>query len=260
VKNTLIGWCHHTVNLWWGCEFARHEDGTISQECVHCYAKALSAYYSKGQATWGKDGKRWVRVEAALRELYAMEKSAAKRGVRERVFINSMSDTFEDRRDLDAAREALWAAVMLCPNLDFLLLTKRPENIERMTRKDWWVNWPKHVWVGTTAATQQSVDQRLHALLHVPAHIRFVSCEPLLEDIDLGLDPLDPFNNLEWVICGGESGNSARPMAPGWARNLLHQCSSVGEAFFMKQMGGKRDARHRLEDLPEDLRVRQFPA
>jgi protein gp37 len=153
-KNSSIEWCHHTVNFWWGCTFARLADGSLREECRNCYALLLSKLFSRGKATWGELGRRMIRHENARRELYKMDKAAHKRGVRERVFINSMSDTFEDRRDLDEAREMLWGACQFVSNLDLLLLTKRPENVMRMVPEAWLKEWPAHVWIGTTAGTQ----------------------------------------------------------------------------------------------------------
>lgn len=232
MKNTLIEWAHHTVNFWWGCTFARFADGTIRPECIHCYAKMMAALFSRGKATWAADGARWIRHEAALRELSKLDQSAYDRGVRERVFINSMSDTFEDRADLDAARAVLWDACQAVTNLDILLLTKRPQNVRRMV-PDWWLaHWPANVWVGTTVGTQKAADEMLAPLLAVPAAIRFLSVEPLTEAVQI-----DSLDGIHWVIVGGESGGKARPMHPDWARSLRDQCASAGVAFLFKQWG-----------------------
>lgn len=262
--NTKIEWAHHSVNFWWGCTFARFLDGTIRPECMHCYAKLLASLFSRGKATWGADGKRWIRHEAARRELYKLDRLAFDRGVRERVFINSMSDTFEDRDDLNEARGFLWDACKFVTNLDILLLTKRPQNVMRMVPADWRENWPAHVWIGTTTGTQKAANENIPALLAVPARVRFLSCEPLLETVDLtripdgangpafsaltGLYARDCFppditlpipwpSRIDWVICGGESGAGARPMHPDWARTLRDLCAANGVAFFFKQWG-----------------------
>lgn len=244
MKNTKIEWCHHTVNFWWGCAFALLTDGSVSQECIHCYAKKLAAFFSKGAATWGTDGKRWIRHVAARRELYRMDKSAHARGVRERVFINSMSDTFEDREDLKESRGFLWYVCKYVTNLDILLLTKRPQNVRAMVPAEWLRDWPAHVWIGTTVGTQAAADERIPALLTIPAAVRFLSCEPLLENVDLssripgGLAARDGYvPGIHWVICGGESGPKARPMHPEWARSLRDQCAAAGVPFFFKQWG-----------------------
>lgn len=257
--NTLIEWCHHTVNFWWGCTFAKLADGSLSEECRHCYALMLAKLFSREKATWVPDGNRWIRHEAARRELYKLDGNAYRRGVRERVFINSMSDTFENRDDLHEARWHLWLACGFVTNIDILLLTKRPENVLSMVPPSWLQNWPANVWIGTTAGTQKAADERIPALLNIPAAVRFVSAEPLLEPVDLtsvaddGTGCLDVLRGLSfcdgrnepaltgkrvhWVICGGESGGKARPMRPEWARFLRDQCKSAGVPFFFKQWG-----------------------
>jgi protein gp37 len=259
MKNSKIEWCDHTVNFWWGCVFALLSDGSLSEECRNCYAHLLSKLFSRGKATWGVNGNRWIRHEAARRELYKIDKSAHERGVRERVFINSMSDTFEDRADLEQARCMLWGACVFVTNVDIILLTKRPQNAMRMVPPSWHTNWPAHVWIGTTCGTQQAAEERIPALLSIPAKVRFLSCEPMLGSVDIAgaiwnncakeviwpymatVDkstmsaPLLP--GIQWVICGGESGPKARPMHPEWARSLRDQCMAAGVPFFFKQWG-----------------------
>lgn len=250
MKDTKIEWCDHTVNFWWGCTFALLHDGAISEECRNCYALLLSKLFSRGKATWGPNGNRWIRHEAARRELYKIDKAAYLRGVRESVFINSMSDTFEDREDLNEARAFLWDACQFVTNVDILLLTKRPQNVRRMVPQAWLVDWPAHVWIGTTCGTQQSADERIPELLKIPARVRFLSCEPLLGPVnlceagaiwsDFNNNPIDGRGlnqHIHWVICGGESGPKARPMHPDWARSLRDQCQAAGVAFFFKQWG-----------------------
>lgn len=129
---------------------------------------------------------------------------------------------------------------------------------------------PSNVWVGTTVEDQQRADERIPALLAIPAHVRFLSCEPLLEAVDLTRwlrrwtlrghsTPTEPCTSVRWVICGGESGPKARPMKADWARALRDQCAAAGVPFFMKQMGGAKDKRGDLDQIPEDLRIREIP-
>lgn len=294
--HTAIEWAHHTVNFWWGCTFARYTDGTLRDECMHCYAKALAAFYSKGRATWGTDGKRWLRHHRATDELMKLDASAAARGVRERVFINSMSDTFEDREDLNEARTLLWIAAHGVRNLDLLLLTKRLENVARMVPAHWLSDWPAHVWLGTTAGTQKAANENIPRLLNVPARVRFVSCEPMIGAVGLDQWIFHPtarsnVSGIHWVIIGGESGPGAREFDVEAAWGLVLQCQSAGVATFVKQLGarpvtgnanvldwpddttfiahgkGAASARVKLRDpkggdideFPEELRDRQFP-
>ena len=246
MKNTKIEWCDHTVNFWWGCTFAHYLTGQTREECEHCYALMLAKLFSKGKATWGPQGNRWLRENKAMAEINKLDASAARRGVRERVFVNSMSDTFEDRRDLDGARTLLWLAAHAVTNLDLLLLTKRPQNVARMVPAHWMAgHWPAHVWLGCTAGTQQAANECLPRLLNIPARVRFLSCEPMLGPVDIeeNLDDLCDGGYvlgsapIHWVICGGESGPKARPMHPDWARSLRDQCAAAGVPFHFKQWG-----------------------
>lgn len=252
MRNTLIEWCHHTVNFWLGC-------AKVSAACAHCYAEEIANRFHRSRVSWGPSGLRWLRLSAALGELRRLNASAERRGVRERVFINSMSDTFEDREDLHAARCLLLTSAEFFPALDLLLLTKRPENIRRMVPPEWLHGkWPANVWVGTTVEDQEQADRRLPHLIDCPAPVRFVSAEPLLGAVDLtrvdddGVGHLDvlrgcafcdgrnepaPTRRIDWVICGGESGRSARAMHPDWARGLRDQCAATGVPFFFKQWG-----------------------
>lgn len=249
--NTLIEWAHHTVNFWWGCVFARYRDGSVRDECMHCYAKRQAAFFAAGKATWAADGQRMIRHEKAAKELRKLDASARARGVRERVFINSMSDVFEPRADLNVARAALWEEAERATHLDILLLTKRPGIVLNLVPEAWRKQWPAHVWLGTTAGTQKAADENIPDLLAVPAKVRFLSCEPLLGEVNLvnagGIwadmhgsishEYQQPGRHVDWVICGGESGGGARPMHPDWARALRDQCTAAGVPFFFKQWG-----------------------
>lgn len=205
--------------------------------------------------------------------------AAKEAGERHRVFCASMADVFEDRDDLLPHRERLWNLIRETPNLDWLLLTKRPENISRMIPAFWNVFAPSNVWYGTTAGDQDGYDKRILHLLKVPACIRFLSCEPLLSGIDIGLGRL-MYNDvtlaprlsdhLQWVICGGESGAGAREMDLAWARSIRDQCKAAGVAFFMKQLGEriregawtmKQSSKTMgdIETFPPGLQVREFP-
>jgi protein gp37 len=111
------------------------------------------------------------------------EAEAAAGQRRERVFCASMADVFEWRADLNEHRARLFQLIDETPNLDWLLLTKRPQHILRMT--PWRDAWPHNVWVGTTVENQRFADLRLPQLLRVPARVRFLSCEPLLGPLNL---------------------------------------------------------------------------
>src|SRR5262249_25573445 len=118
----------------------------------------------------------------------------------------------------------------------WLILTKRPQNIARMA--PWGKDWPANVWLGTTVETQKLAEKRLPFLLRNPAAIRFLSCEPLLGNIDLrGWFKRSGLHTIDWIIAGGESGPRSRPMHPDWALNLLRQCQAFNVPFHFKQWG-----------------------
>jgi len=252
-QDSKIEWTHHTFNPWWGCV-------KVSAGCTHCYADTFSKRY--GHDIWGVDRPRRFFGDKHWAEPVKWNKEAEKVGERRRVFCASMADVFEGREDLSPHRWRLFNLIESTPDLDWLLLTKRPENMLNLLPTNWLIDPRPNVWLGTTAENQEQAGKRIPELLATPAAIRFLSCEPLLGPVNLHEVTRDPFGGIpgiDWVIVGGESGHGARPMDEAWARDLRDQCKDAGVSFFMKQMGGKIDKRHDLEDLPEDLRIREFP-
>lgn len=249
--DTVIQWARDTVNFWWGCT-------KVSRGCQHCYAEAMARRLGGGRVTWGESGARWLRVAEAVSALLKLERLAQKHGETRRVFINSMSDTFEDRRDLDDARSVLFGMPACTPQLYYLLLTKRPENVRRLVPAAWLSGaWPRNVWLGTTVENQAAAEARVPHLLDAPAPLRFLSCEPLVGAVDLvriggpcdGLDALRGYafcdgrnepaatGRVHWVIAGGESGQRAAPCDLDWIRGLRQQCAAAQVPFFAKQLG-----------------------
>ena len=236
-KNSSIEWCHHTHNIVWGCQ-------RVSPGCQHCYAETLAKRY--GHDVWGpaKTTARREMSAAYWQQPYKWNKAAQQAGERARVFCGSMSDVFEDHPTNADARERLWPLIDATPWLDWLLLTKRPENISRMLPAAWLETPQANVWLGTSVEDQQRADERIPHLLRVPAAVRFLSCEPLLGPVNIRDFVTDgaghwrtPTKERRWVIAGGESGHGARPMNPNWARSLRQQCEAAGVSFFFKQWG-----------------------
>lgn len=221
--NSPIEWTHHTFNPWWGCT-------KVSPACTHCYAETQAKWRHR-LPIWGQHTGRRFFGDNHWDGPLAWNKAAAKEGVRKRVFCASMADVFEGRADLEPWRARLWKLIEATPWLDWLLLTKRPENVGAMV--PWGASWPTNVWLGTTVENAEWAAKRIPALLQQPAAIRFLSCEPLLGPIDLS-PWLDEIN---WVIVGGESGHNARLMDPRWACALRDQCVAAGVNFFFKQWG-----------------------
>lgn len=243
---TEISWTDHTFNPWWGCE-------RVSPGCQHCYAETLAKRFN---VEWGKNADRRFFGDKHWNEPLRWNKAAERDGVRRRVFVASMADVFEDRDDLVDHRDRLFRLVRDCPNLDWLLLTKRPQNVQQMVPGEWdHHGWPSNVWLGFTAEDQERYDERATALwstLERRPAVVFVSAEPLLGPItDLTSAGMRP----DWVIVGGESGPGARPMEPDWARSLRDQCVAEGIAYHFKQWGAWAPHARELGS-PEECMVR----
>jgi protein gp37 len=149
-----------------------------------------------------------------------------------------MADVFDNAAP-KGALDRLWQVIRATPQLDWQLLTKRPQNIRKRLPADWGDGFP-NVWLGTTVENQQEAHRRIPYLLSVAAHVRFLSCEPLLGPISLHHDWT--YGGLHWIIAGGESGPKARPSNPEWFRSLRDQCTKAELAFHFKQWGNWRPA------------------
>ena len=244
MAETTIEWADFTFNPWTGCT-------KVSPGCDHCYAEGWAK--RSGHVEWGPHAARRRTAAATWQAPLKWNLAAAQAGRRARVFCASLADVFDNHPSIKLGwRDDLWKLIAATPHLDWLLLTKRPQNVGRFVPG--WMgphSWPSNVWLGTTAENQAEADRRTAHLARIPARVRFLSCEPLLEGIKPNLD------GIHWVICGGESGPGARPMHPDWARSLRDQCAMEGVPFFMKQMAGVRKSA--MPSIPDDLMVREFP-
>lgn len=311
-EKSKISWTHSTFNPWRGCT-------KVSPACKYCYADTLSQRNPATLGVWGDNGTRVVAAESMWRQPSKWNKNATER---QRVFCSSLADVFEDWRgymvdskgrilyrnrmedtngwfsgrepDVDEhhvtmsdVRERLFNVIDTTPNLDWLLLTKRPENIQRF--------WPvartyipemlKHgqsrenVWLGTTVENQEYADKRIPELLrcHNLAPVLFLSVEPMLGPVDLSNYLRQPWMptkivkphsvpveymdvpTIHWVIVGTESGAGRRPMDLTWARSLRDQCKAAGTAFFVKQLEINGKVTDDINEFPEDLRIQEFP-
>ena len=180
MENSKIAWCHHTFNGWMGCT-------KVSPACDHCYAER-DMDHRFGRVTWGAGQFRVRTSEKNWRKPIAWNKQAAKTGEKIKVFCSSLSDVFDGEKvsDLDAWRKDLFKLIEETPNLYWMLLTKRPQNIRRMVPAHWLNKWPEHVWIGASAENQAMLDLRAPIIASLPAKVRFLSCEPLLEPLDFG--------------------------------------------------------------------------
>lgn len=312
-ETTKIQWCHKTFNPWIGCT-------KVAPGCANCYAEA-DMDKRRGRVQWGPNGSRSRTSDSYWRDPIKWNKAAQESGERHRVFCASLADVFEDWNGpiidshgsrlysdyihnspssdpiglrMSDMREDLFRLIDATPNLDWLLLTKRPENIGRM--------WCSHsntdgkppskllrsnVWLGTSISDQATANKAIPELLRCRdlAPVLFLSAEPLLGPIDLGaFQPFDgqcycqedpngckprnatgcPAGGIDWMIDGAESGPNKRPYDLTWSRDLQSQCQAAGVAYFRKQVGdaipGLRDKKGGdWDEWPVELRVREFP-
>lgn len=235
-QNSKIEWTDHTFNAWWGCI-------EVSPACDHCYARTWAQRL--GFDVWGADAPRRYFGDAHWNEPLRWDRAAAKGGARHRVFCSSMADVFErhpnvdENRNLEAQRRRLWSLIEATPNLDWLLLTKRPQNIISMVPPQWAANgFPRNVWQGFTGERQREFDIRWRDVQVAAARalVIFVSYEPAIGSLVLPNDFLSR-GRTAWCIAGGESGRAARPSQPDWFLNLRDQCVTAGVPFHFKQWG-----------------------
>lgn len=279
-ENSKISWTDHTFNPWIGCT-------KVSPGCKNCYAETLMDI-RYGKVKWGPRGRRvrtskelwnkplkwnydhWCQCsECGWRGSYDNTKpnhefegspscplcAGLVVSTRQRVFCASLADIFEHKDDqlveMNQWRADLFKMIENTPNLDWLLLTKRIENVETMMPETWLAGFPKNVWLGTSIENQEEADARLPILEHLGRAFRpsiiFVSAEPLLSAIDISdfLTEIDYDDEegsrwsrpIDWVIAGGESGLKARPLHPDWVKSLRDQCQEVNIPFHFKQWG-----------------------
>ena len=318
MEGSKIQWTTHTFNPWLGCS-------KVHEGCTHCYAEADMATRRK-RVKWGPQGTRSRTSDAYWREPLKWNRAAEGATERPRVFCASLADVSEDwqgpivdaqnrqlfRRYMGPAatgpkelvdgqpnapltmndlRRDLFALIDATPNLDWLLLTKRPENVRRMwpaihpwqgkldkaaavteANASYWYR--ENCWLGTSISLQKHADEQLPALLKCRdlCPVLFVSVEPLLgpiefSDVSKRSDAIQQLgkpslHGIDWLVCGGESGGNSRPFNLAWARSLRDQCAAAGVAFFLKQLGAvvhASDAIDPLDQFPNpDKTVRRF--
>lgn len=296
---TKISWTDETWNPILGCD-------RVSGGCLNCYAikevhrmagnpnakikaanQGLTLKHGNGQLDWS--GK--------LRFIPARLDQPARWKAPRRIFVNSLGDVFHDDVEMRHLA-AIWSVMALTPHHTYQILTKRPENILPMLSQSGFyqaVLWQadhtvranhlqltsigisnpatmplQNVWIGTSVEDQGAADKRIPHLLRAPARVRFLSCEPLLGNVDLDTwvwnkDYHGP--KLSWVIIGGESGPRARPMDADWVSHLLTSCVGGDVAVFMKQTGTVWAREHGYQDRkggtpdewPLGWRMQYFP-
>jgi protein gp37 len=254
---SAIAWTDATFNPWIGCT-------KVSQGCKLCYAETQNNRFKWNPAGWGPGAQRKRTSESYWKKPIQWAKQAAADGVIRRVFCASLADVF-DAEAPQEWRADLWELINVTANiggLEWLILTKRPENIERMIPWRWQHLPPDCVRIGFTAEDQENYCRRYNQFIMAWKGKNFVSYEPALGPLVIGPNfktEQKVHDRIDWFICGGESGAGCRPFDIEWALDLKTQCKAADIPFFMKQLGGHPDKRHNPEDWPHDLRIREFP-
>lgn len=273
-ENSKIEWTDHTFNPWIGCT-------KVSPGCANCYAESEDKRRGWTPEGWGKGKQRKRTTPDYWKQALKWDRTAASIAVRTTVDLRpnrprvfpSLCDWLDDEVPIEWLADFL-NLIRITPNLDWLLLTKRPELFSRRIQAvidhagktpsihdsellvfcdEWLVenNPPHNVWLGVSVEDQPRADQRIRRLLETPASIRFLSVEPLLGPVNLRIVHSTPFltfdalspvvfgprNKIDWVILGGESGPRARPCAIEYIRDLVSQCKTTGTPVFVKQLG-----------------------
>ena len=219
---SAIEWTEMTWNPVTGCT-------KISQGCKHCYAERLAERLQSMGVPRYRNGFVVTLHDDLLEEPLRWSRPRI-------IFVNSMSDLLHENVPIEFIQR-VFDTMVRCPQHIFQVLTKRSGRLRELASH---LPWPENVWMGVSVEHER-VLFRVHDLKHVPASVRFLSCEPLIG----GLDPL-PLEGIHWIIVGRESGPGARPMRTAWVESILRQCRREGIPFFFKQWGGvwkKRNGR-----------------
>lgn len=250
-QNSKIEWTDHTVNLWWGCS-------KVHTGCKNCYAETLSNRW--GEDIWGEKKER-RRIKSAFKDLQKYQKLAAKENTYHKVFVGSMMDIFEDDKNLynpipeyntiSDLRRRLFAEIEEgdYPNLIFLFLTKRPENLDRFLPSQ--IKYMDNLWFGTSVSDSNTTEYG-RVLMDQDAKNRFLSIEPQVGAITYEDMDFLHCDKIGWIIQGGESGRKKREYNIEWAYTMKEICEAYGIPYFFKQID-------KVKPIPEDLLIRQFP-
>lgn len=256
MRQSQIEWTNHTFNPWLGCV-------KVSPACANCYAEKIARRFAKKWAdkvevelstptVWGKNSDRLIYpfYHHKWSEPIRWNASAERRGVIERVFCGSMCDIMERNPLVDEARKKVFTLIEQTPNLEWLLLTKRPHEFKSFLPKAWINNPLPNVWLMTTVE-HPAYLWRIDELLNVPAVVHGLSLEPLLGDITLP-DSFLKLGDRGWVITGGESGSKARPANADLIRQLRDACTASHVPFFFKQWGRYNENLVKLKSKKEN--------
>jgi protein gp37 len=236
MAQSSIEWTELTWNPVTGCT-------KVSQGCKFCYAEVMAKRLKAMGLEKYKNGFEVTLHPETLEEPYGWKKSRV-------VFVNSMSDLFHPDVPIDFIQD-VFRVMRENPRHVFQVLTKRTELLLEYDSQNL-LEWAENIWMGTSVEDKR-VMHRIDTLQETNAATKFLSCEPLIGPLpDMKLD------GIHWVIVGGESGHSPRPMKAEWVIDIKEQCEKAGVPFFFKQWGGrnKKKTGRKLEgttwnDMPE---------
>ena len=240
MRTTKIEWTERTWNPVTGCK-------KISEGCLHCYAETMTRrLHAMGCAKYSHGFHPTEHYED-LQEPYKWKKPST-------VFVCSMSDLFNEEISFEFV-DQVFEVIRQTPIHTYQILTKRAIRMAEYFKER---EVPANVWIGVTVENKKA-RERVDSIRHIDATVKFLSCEPLLED--LGVMNL---SGIDWIIVGGESGVSARPMDEQWAVNLLNQARKESIPFFFKQWGtwgsdGVRRNKHANGKLLQGEIIQQMP-
>jgi protein gp37 len=217
MAQSSIEWTEMTWNPTTGCD-------KISTGCKFCYAEIMSKRLQAMGAEKYKDN-FVIRIhENELQTPYTWKKPKV-------VFVNSMSDLFHKDIPIEFIRK-VFKVMKENPQHVFQVLTKRAD-ILRYYDSEGWLEWTHNIWMGVSVENEKAMN-RIALLQETSARVKFLSCEPLI-----GALPNMNLKGIDWVIVGGESGRTPRPMQEEWVTDIKNQCLNANVAFFFKQWGGK---------------------
>ena len=238
MNKTKIEWTNYTWNPIHGCS-------KVSAGCQNCYAEAFSRKMKLTKLPWtSQNAKENITIKPhKLNEPFALTTPTM-------IFVNSMSDLYHPKV-LDNFIEKIFNVMHALPQHVFQILTKRPDRAIHW-EEHWWT---PNIWLGTSIENKKTL-RRIKWIQESNAQIKFLSFEPLLEDLgEINL------KNIDWVIVGGESGNNYRPMNHAWARNIRDQCIDENIPFFFKQSSGYKPntGTQLIEPDGKSTEWKQFP-
>jgi len=230
---TKIEWTNETWNPVTGCT-------KISEGCRNCYAASIAKRF------WGK--RKFGEVQCHTSRLEQPLRWKKPR----MIFVCSMGDLFHEEVPFKFINK-VFQVIENCPQHIFQILTKRPRRSLLFMEMYQYYRWPENAWFGVSCENQKRADERMPMLMQIPVGIKFVSFEPLLEEVEFS------HSCCGWAIVGCETGPKRRECKLEWVQDLVQQCKDVGVAVFVKQLEINGKVRHNPEEWPEDLRIREFP-